>query len=1347
MSRSSPASGLNIKQFGLSEVYRPEHPLVDVVFVHGLNGHPEKTWSTKDTFWPKDLLPIAVEDTRARVLMYGYDANVTAFTDGTSKDRIHNHAEHLVASLYANRSLRERPKATERPIIFVCHSLGGLVVKRALIYSSGLHVKTAHLRSIYLSTYGILFLGTPHKGSDMAKWGAMLESICRVSMPTSLVHSQPQLLEALKSNNETLQNIDRLFVDMMSRYHIFFFHEAKPSSLKIGKKFIVEEDSAAPTLEGVERMGIEADHSHMCKFDDVDSPGYEAVAEAIVRYAEAAPSVIARRWREEQKRRSDMAKAAAMEALGIDVTDHQSASEAAPTPWNISEPGTTGKKRRPTLPAPDHRNDLDQYEVEEPEPEFTIASIEPDPLTSAPLLVAPDGFRPNDVFFGMNRELAKLHKKIFTLRKREVGTCAVLIWSRTGAGSGKTHLARQYVFTHRMDFPTGTFWVNARTRESLYKSYWDIAQQTTFQDLRSSPSGTNQQIATNFIETTKKWFESRDNWLLVIDGISLETDKDVALLQRFLPDSKNSSLIYTSRDRSLAGMHRLLNPLAVNVKPLGIEDARALLFHGLGLKHPNQEHIKKATEIVQYVECLPLAIHAIAHRLNATRRPLEKFNILSYSTDARLAVLYQGIMQDLWSSGHYEAQSLIHLLSFYDHEVPVAMLQLGKRALKDLEIDIRSTEHGGLHKDMETTFAILIKYGLIDRTAMKYETPDRSATGSSLHQSLDNSSTASVTRTIDILKTHSVVQGFFLDSLKASGNFYEWLKIATRVFCRSFQKATLDIEERGGSGLVKDYREYEIHGGRLMSHYPKSAKVILKEDLREYQTRLEAVMHKISEEISRETPHSSQENVRSQTSVFDRTSSISTGGPDTPDNIKHLWDSTPIFDADMVQVDSPGSTIDLEHSINRGKFLTAPVNEDKGYESEWDVPSEKGGKESLSNSISEDLKRYWLQRSRQPKDLGSFRPSPLNTQVTKTVASGVLNRSQSEPTQGVSGISPAETVLAAMRHASPPPTRGGRKVSPGSHGAMGSIRPLGISSPLKEELEASDPALRNARNKSSPALTQIAPTHHSSPNFRPLDIYPTSALPEVLISDDQPHYFHHIRHASHPPQPPLPIETNISISRRPRSFSNFNSQQYPYPPVTTAGVPIQNLNQTVMNTHPLPFVMPSGYTSQPMSRDPSGDQARFSLPQSEPYPFPQNLGSPPNLSIPHVMNSRESSHLTFAIGDWTDTPSSGGVAMSRDNSGSGSGYSNAELDQRGRVGRPTRHSIIEAQERQQRDAFRQQHSQGTIGIAGQAPYPNINMIPTETDPLALEALQRELSPEGERNGLGINISDSRLGSA
>ena len=274
----SSSAGKHIVQYGLTEVYSATNPLVDIIFVHGLNGHPRDTWSTKkpDIFWPSELLPEALNEQSPRILTYGYDANVTAFTDGVSKDRIRNHAEHLASRLVANRSVsrtrsgrgrtgadsKQLKKATERPIIFICHSLGGLVVKRCLIYCQSIrhHQHTERLRSIYVSTYGILFLGTPHNGSDLAKWGSLLEKICAVALPKKFFDTSPQLVQALQANNETLQNINRLFIEIIGRFHVYFFHESKPTDLKGTRAFVVEEDSAAPVIEGVERMGIEKDH-------------------------------------------------------------------------------------------------------------------------------------------------------------------------------------------------------------------------------------------------------------------------------------------------------------------------------------------------------------------------------------------------------------------------------------------------------------------------------------------------------------------------------------------------------------------------------------------------------------------------------------------------------------------------------------------------------------------------------------------------------------------------------------------------------------------------------------------------------------------------------------------------------------------------------------------------------------------------------------------------------------------------------------------------------------------------------------------------------------------------------
>ena len=222
-------------------------------------------------------------------------------------------------------------RAAERPLIFICHSLGGLLVKRCLIYCKSVsHAQKERLRSVYVSTYAILFLGTPHNGSDLAKWATILKAISAVSLPRKSLHnlSQLQLVQALATNNETLQNINRLFVEIIGRYHVYFFHETKPSSLVYPsdtsstspfverRAFVVDEDSAAPAIQGVERAGIESDHMSMCKFKTEDSPGFDFVVEAIDRYSVNAPKSIQTRWIEEKRMRDEERRYAAQELFG-----------------------------------------------------------------------------------------------------------------------------------------------------------------------------------------------------------------------------------------------------------------------------------------------------------------------------------------------------------------------------------------------------------------------------------------------------------------------------------------------------------------------------------------------------------------------------------------------------------------------------------------------------------------------------------------------------------------------------------------------------------------------------------------------------------------------------------------------------------------------------------------------------------------------------------------------------------------------------------------------------------------------------------------------------------------------
>ncbi|KAL2815023.1 hypothetical protein BJX63DRAFT_431122 [Aspergillus granulosus] len=949
-----------IKQFDLTLVYESPSPLVDIVFVHGLNGHPHRTWTSTKTgaFWPVDLLPEVLDQSRVRILTYGYNANVTSFTDGASKDRILNHSETLAAKLAANRTIK---KCSERPIIFVCHSLGGLVVKRALIYSRSVtNEKVEHLRSIYVSTYGILFLGTPHNGSEVAKWGLLLQNICSAVLPKKFMESSPQLVKALKTNNETLQNINSLFTDMIPRFHIYFFHETLSTDVKGTRELIVDETSAAPYADGVERMGIEADHSHMCKFDDENAPGYEAVAEALLRYSRDAPATIQERWREEEKTRMIIRTQKAREifndaSIGPDFPPDRSA--------------LSGRTLSP--PAPAHSLTMKEYELEEPSDEDSLNPVKylpppekpPSPVSDLadstglslsrswqrePLWVVPSGFHRNATFFGMTKQLETLHTRLFKVKKRAETLTAVLIAGVPG--SGKSHLARQYVYSHRNDYPGGIFWVDAKSRQSTYKCFWDIAQAATLTDGEGFQSP-DTKSSSKYVDAVRQWLQARQDWLLVFDGVSFNHNDDINHFKQFLPFRERCSIIYTSIDKTLRKKQRLYEPYCLEIPPLENEDACKLLFKDLSIKRPTKEQMRKAQEIVTHYECLPLAIHAISHRLSATGKPIEKYHINSHLIDEKLAEPFLSIMHDLYWGEHFPALNLINLLSFLGHHVPVGLITLGKSFLEAWNIEIFTSSRHGERGDLDTTLGTLIRYGLIERTSDQYpllQTPsprsekyalDPKALIPELSESQTESSQESFSATYhssgvsDIIKIHSVVQGFCRDELKimdkeirdlpessqANAGFYDsWLVVATRVFCTSFENAKCRMDRVDDCGSVKDYREYETHASQLLKNYPKRSRAsygIVADSLKQLKEALKT----IRSEIDRISPSSSQESIRKRRSVFDRSSS-SSSFPDSMESDGPSRQLTLDFSDEIERSESPEQRMSPQ-KVNLGPII------------------------------------------------------------------------------------------------------------------------------------------------------------------------------------------------------------------------------------------------------------------------------------------------------------------------------------------------------------------------------------------------------------------------------------------
>ncbi|PYH98097.1 lipa and NB-ARC domain protein [Aspergillus ellipticus CBS 707.79] len=250
----------------LEEVFCPEQPKIDFVFVHGLNprgrsDHPFETWThANGTFWPRDYLPHDVP--QARIFVYGYNSNITN-PQSMSTASVRDHANTLLNLLDLERS----PQLNVRPtkIIFIGHSLGGLVIKQALLNAH----EDPKYNSIRNNTCGLVFFGCPHRGTKGVELGKIAAKVARF---VAKGHASNDLLDCLEHNSLFTRQMTSRFAHQLEDYRVVSFVEGKEVLLGgIGpasaSHLVVDEESAVLGLPGQRetRLKLDADHSQMCK--------------------------------------------------------------------------------------------------------------------------------------------------------------------------------------------------------------------------------------------------------------------------------------------------------------------------------------------------------------------------------------------------------------------------------------------------------------------------------------------------------------------------------------------------------------------------------------------------------------------------------------------------------------------------------------------------------------------------------------------------------------------------------------------------------------------------------------------------------------------------------------------------------------------------------------------------------------------------------------------------------------------------------------------------------------------------------------------------------------------------
>jgi len=209
------------EKIGLFELAKGRHDgekTIDVVAVHGLQGDLYQTWTHENgTMWLESILPDRTP--YARIMTFGYDSTI-AFSSSAAK--LEDKSIELINRLSMKRSSVE--SGSTKPIVFVCHSLGGILVKKALVIA---HERSSdpHYKSILDNTKAIAFLGVPHRGSDAAWWFSFAASSLKGATLGMSTHTA--LVKDLQKASSTLANISKQFVDRGKSLKIYTFYETR----------------------------------------------------------------------------------------------------------------------------------------------------------------------------------------------------------------------------------------------------------------------------------------------------------------------------------------------------------------------------------------------------------------------------------------------------------------------------------------------------------------------------------------------------------------------------------------------------------------------------------------------------------------------------------------------------------------------------------------------------------------------------------------------------------------------------------------------------------------------------------------------------------------------------------------------------------------------------------------------------------------------------------------------------------------------------------------------------------------------------------------------------------------
>ncbi|KAH7358175.1 hypothetical protein B0T11DRAFT_319313 [Plectosphaerella cucumerina] len=225
---------------------------------------PQKEGFFSQFQWTKSTTNAEQKDAAETPQRDGYNVDyITGLLQTSNSNNIFEHATTMRVTL--ERELEHH----NVPIIFVVHSLGGVIVKDVINISDFLRDRTKL----------VIFFGTPHRGNANAGWGELAATFGRYFF---FLDTNASLVRDLALHNQILDRIHRQFVENITSkgIRIHSFQESRMTGALRSK--IVENFSSRMDIGKLETVeAIDADHSNMVKFSKDTDAGYKAVLKVL----------------------------------------------------------------------------------------------------------------------------------------------------------------------------------------------------------------------------------------------------------------------------------------------------------------------------------------------------------------------------------------------------------------------------------------------------------------------------------------------------------------------------------------------------------------------------------------------------------------------------------------------------------------------------------------------------------------------------------------------------------------------------------------------------------------------------------------------------------------------------------------------------------------------------------------------------------------------------------------------------------------------------------------------------------------------------------------------------------